>query len=475
MKQAQFAPSIPQWEAWQALENREHEEVVYGGAAGGGKTYFGCYWKAYRRMRYPGSRGVTCRATKILLRESTLITFNKVLREMGLEEGKDYKFNATLLTYDFANGSKEIFKDLEYKPSDMDYLRLGSLEVTDAWIEEDFTAIPQRAAEILKTRIRWMLHTYELAPKLLLTTNPGYHWIRSKYIRQADGTPVTLKDHQKFIPARVTDNPDAAFVAIYKANLEKISSDYDRARLLDGDWDAIEKTGGEAYSEFAYETHVRNIHTLYDPKEPLHLTWDFNTLPYVTCNIWIGKGKKVKQIKEITLPKPFNNTKHTVKHFCHLFKGHQAELFVYGDPAGRHEDTRNERGYNDYSIILDELRKAGFRVSERVDNAAPPVNLRIMFINEILKNQYLGCEIEIDATCGNTIKDYQQVQKASDGRKDKKKIQDPVTKVSYEPLGHPSDANDYFLCRYFRNEFIQFQARTNNVTAPRRITREHQL
>jgi hypothetical protein len=78
-----FMPSWKQHLAWLALEDSTTEEVVYGGAAGGGKSYLGACWKIYRRLRYPGTRGMTARTVLKDIRESTLITFFKVTPTMA--------------------------------------------------------------------------------------------------------------------------------------------------------------------------------------------------------------------------------------------------------------------------------------------------------------------------------------------------------------------------------------------------------
>jgi phage terminase large subunit len=471
MAQINFKPSWKQHLAWQALEDSLTEELVYGGAAGGGKSYLGCWWKIYRRQRYAKTRGLIGRAVLKNIKESTLITYFKVLAEWGLEAGKDYRFNATDMYIEFSNGSREVFKELSYLPSDPEYQRLGSSEYTDIWIEEDFDVIPEKAADIAKTRIRWMLHDYGLIPKILFTCNPGYNWLRNKYIKDIDNNPVQLKPYQKFIQAKVTDNPDRGFVELYKKSLENISNDYDRQRLLDGDWDAVERTGAEFYHAFDTMQHVQDISHEYDPEHPLHITFDFNLAPHMTLNIHQVWGKKVVQIDEICLEAPKNSTPATIKAFCEKYKRHQAEVFVYGDPAGKQGDTRNEQGHNDYSIIQQELRKAGLRYSMRVAQSAPSVSMRGLWFNDILLGKRPGISFTVDRRCSTTVADYQKVKKDADGTKNKKKVTDAKSGISYEPYGHSTDANDYMFCQLFADDFRAFQkGEKPNAVVVRRTT-----
>ena len=39
------------------LEDKSTNEVLYSGAAGGAKSFLGCYWQIKNRLKYPGSRG----------------------------------------------------------------------------------------------------------------------------------------------------------------------------------------------------------------------------------------------------------------------------------------------------------------------------------------------------------------------------------------------------------------------------------
>ncbi|MDF7809922.1 hypothetical protein [Hymenobacter sp. YC55] len=460
-KKLRFVPSWKQHLAWQALEDNTTEELVYGGAAGGGKSWLGASWKIYRRLRYPGSRGMTARTIFNDLKESTLITYFEVLSRWGMEAGKDYAYHGTDHYIQFANGSREVFKALGWMPADPDYQRLGSSEYTDIWIEEAGDGLPQKAAQIAKSRIRWKLPEFGLIPKLLITCNPGYHWIRNAYFYDDEDNPVQLKADQKVIKALVTDNPDLDFVKQYKKNLEGLS-DYDRARLLEGDWNAVEKTGGEMYSQFSTETHSGAYADRYDPELPLHITLDFNTAPYMTLNVHqiyqTDEGFEAVQLAEFCPVSPDNTTKATCRIFLEKFGDHEAEVFVYGDPSGKKEDTRSEKGHNDFTIVLNELDVMP-HVTKRVGTSAPSVSMRCNWISEVHGGKVLGLTFLYDKSCRNTLQDYQKVKKGADGTKEKRRVKDPNTGISYEPYGHTSDANDYFYCKAFATQYKQFKNR----------------
>ena len=227
--------SQKQSDAWHLLEDSVTTEIGYGGAAGGGKSYLGCLWKVYRRNKYPETRGIIGRAELARIKESTLVTYLKACRDLGYVAGVDFKYNAQDHIVTWKNGSVELFKDLTQKPSDIDFASLGSTEFTDAFIDEA-TEIKLKAYEIVNSRLRWKINEYGLTPKTLITCNPSPGWVKEKFISDDMGDPVKLKDYQAFVHALVTDNPDQGFVENYTRQLNKLTSDYDRRRLLYGDW-----------------------------------------------------------------------------------------------------------------------------------------------------------------------------------------------------------------------------------------------
>jgi len=85
--------------------------VFYGGAAGGGKSWLGCFWLMTMCWRFPGTRWFIGRDSLKDTRESVLITWGKVAKEYGFTEWK-YADNEIK----FANGSAVVFLDLSFYP-----------------------------------------------------------------------------------------------------------------------------------------------------------------------------------------------------------------------------------------------------------------------------------------------------------------------------------------------------------------------
>lgn len=212
--------------------------VLYGGAAGGGKTEFGCRWQIERRLKYPGTRSVIGRSEFQTLRTTTMHTFFSVIGKglahspgYGMISGVHYSYNGGTHVLKFINGSEIIFKDLGTYPSDPNFDTLGSLEITDYFIDEA-TEVTTRAAEILHSRCRYMLTDYDLIPKGLLTCNPATGWIYNDVYMQWKNK--TLSEKWAFVPALPGDNP--FLPASYLESLNNMP-EYDRQRLLFGNWE----------------------------------------------------------------------------------------------------------------------------------------------------------------------------------------------------------------------------------------------
>ena len=102
-----------QLECFRYLEDDITTEVLFGGGAGGSKTFTGCLWQISRRLRYPGTRSVIGRSKLKNLKATTLNTFFEVAQEYcGLTPDVDFRYNASDSTITFYNKSVIYLKDL---------------------------------------------------------------------------------------------------------------------------------------------------------------------------------------------------------------------------------------------------------------------------------------------------------------------------------------------------------------------------
>jgi hypothetical protein len=227
-----FKPLTRQSEALKFLSvDSDVETILYGGAAGGGKTMLGCMWQILRRLKYPGTRSLIGRAKLDTLKKTTMATFFQVANEIGLKAGDDFIYNQQSHIIKFSNGSEIILADLFLYPSDPMMTDLGGLEITDAFIDEA-TEITEKAYSIVSSRIRYKLNEFSLKPKILLTCNPSKGWIYNQFYLPYKNQ--NLPEHRAFVQALPGDNihlPDS-----YVTSLTRLP-EADRKRLLEGDWE----------------------------------------------------------------------------------------------------------------------------------------------------------------------------------------------------------------------------------------------
>jgi len=364
--------------AWHYLNDLVTSEIFYGGAAGGGKSYLGCLWHIFQRTTYPNTRGLIGRAKIANLEQSTLVTYFKVCQALGYRLGIDYNYNSQKHTITWTNGSVTILKDLFYYPSDPDFISLGSTEYTDAFIDEG-TEITQRAFELVKSRIRWMIHEYNLTPKILVTCNPSPGWVKDNYISDpVTSLPIILQPHQKFVTALVTDNPDKDFVKLYSQLLEQMNSDYDRERLLFGNWDVdrdVSNPFAHQYDKYIHESEDAT----FDYLKQLFISVDFNLNPFAVTfwHFWqdtkgyhwhgvdeaeIANGSLEKMIELIDM-----------KYGPYLFNA-----VLTGDALGRNRNIAEKDNASNYLLLQRGLKLSSHQLKVPAnpthENSRPDVN-----------------------------------------------------------------------------------------------------
>jgi hypothetical protein len=291
--------SIKQTIALDLLEDKTTNEILFGGGAGGGKTALGCYWQLKQRLKYPNTRGLIGRAVLKTLKETTLVSFFQVAKMQGLEAGKHYKYNGQMSQIELFNGSVILLKDLYAYPSDPNFDELGSLEITDAFIDEA-NQIEDKARNIIKSRIRYQLDENELIPKVLYTCNPAKNWTYSEFYKpQVDGT---IAKNKQFIPSLIDDNP---FISRhYKENLLTLDT-VSKERLLFGNWEY----SNDPSILIEYDKILDSFNSGYIPTGPHYITCDVARFgsDSTVVGIWDGfrvklhqyNGKSVVEVAEI--------------------------------------------------------------------------------------------------------------------------------------------------------------------------------
>jgi len=220
--------------ALEALHDNMKSEIVYGGGAGGGKSFLGAIWLFFSCLLYPETRWFVGRKELKQLRFTTYETFKKVFAKYEFPSDQ-YNFNGKDNYFLFANGSRIDFVELKYMPSDPLFEGLGSTEYTGGWIEEGGEIVFD-AYDTIKSRVgRQHNDKYfpNQAPKILITCNPKKNWIYKMFYKPfKDKLLEATKD---FIQSLLKDNP---FIEKqYKKNLEGLKDKSKKARLLDGEWE----------------------------------------------------------------------------------------------------------------------------------------------------------------------------------------------------------------------------------------------
>ena len=402
------------------------------------------------------------RLTLKSLKESTWRTLLNLLNDWGLKEDVNYHINNQAGTLTFWNGSTILMMELSPSLQDPDYQRFGSLEITGAFVDE-VAEIPEKAIEVLASRIRYKVAETFIVGKILMTCNPTQNWPRRTFVMDDDGEPVKLKKGYRYLPFSILDNPLESFRIVYINRLKKIRDKATRERLLFGNWLYPSENTMAAYWNFDGEKHlVMNVkERYYNPLKPIILSLDFNVNPYMSClaaqidydckNVYVFP-EYVGYSKD-----KLNNTPAFARYLVKAMREirHTGNIILTGDPAGRARSTQTEDGVNNFTILGDEFTKGGFRLSTKLFEKQPSQTARLEFINELF-NGYDGWTIMIDIRCRRFTEDLTYQKKNPDGTKEKKKVQ-METGEKAEKYGHLSDCFDYVLTYFLRDSYNRYR------------------
>lgn len=208
------------------------EEILYGGSKGGAKSFTGVSLIFGDALIYPGTHYFIARKELNDLRKYTIPSIHEVFEIWGIT--KDYySYNGSDNFFELYNGSRVYLIHAKYIPSDPNYHRFGSMQMTRGWIEEAGQFEYDSYSNLKISIGRWKNDIYNLKPKLLLTANPQKNFLyKYFYLAKKNGT---IEPWREFIQALPYDNKK--LTPEYIQNLERTLKKNEKERLLKGNWE----------------------------------------------------------------------------------------------------------------------------------------------------------------------------------------------------------------------------------------------
>ena len=222
------------------------DEVLFGGAAGGGKSFGQIADALVFAIKYPASKQLILRRSFSELEKSLIRT------ALSLYPREIFTLNLSSHTGKFKNGS---VIDFGYCATEGDVYQYQSAEY-DVVRFDELTHFTESQYIYLISRVRG---SNSYPKQIKSTTNPGgvgHSWVKARFIDPAPaGSAFTGSDGMRriFLPSLLEDNPylmknDAG----YKARLSALP-ERERRALLYGDWNIFE---GQYFTEFDTRRHV---------------------------------------------------------------------------------------------------------------------------------------------------------------------------------------------------------------------------
>ncbi|EDM70824.1 Phage terminase, large subunit, PBSX [Roseobacter sp. AzwK-3b] len=352
-------------------------EVLYGGAAGGGKS--DALLVDALCLQHEGHKNPRHRA--VLFRRSFPELRDLISRSLEIYNQVDpfASYNATEKVWTLSSGAKIEFG---YLHNDADRLKYRGR----AWNYIGFDELTLWPTDVcylyLFSRCR---STDQTLPRYIrATTNPdgpGQLWVMKRWGIQEDGSatriPVDVEDkekgvtttfHRTFIPARLSENPHLSETG-YREALLQLAPD-ERDALLMGLWRQGRVHGAYYANEMAEMRNRGGIRSVpYDPSEPVNTFWDLGWND--TTAIWFHQ-----QIAgEHRFIRAYENSGESLDHYATYLQNSGFNLM-----GGRHylpHDARNkslQTGKSALEILQEMLPNLNFEVVPRIQNILTGIN-----------------------------------------------------------------------------------------------------
>lgn len=400
-------------------------DIVYGGSKGSGKSYLGASLIFGDAFIYPQTHYFIARKKLNDLRKFTIPTIHEVFENWNLSSNY-YKYNGQDNYYELYNGSKVFLLEAKYLPSDPQYMRFGSMQMTRGMIEEA-GEFERDAKENLEASIgRWKNDKYNLAGKLLQTCNPSKNYLyKDYYIKNKKGE---LESFKKFVQAFPEDNK--MLDKGYLENLNRILSKNAKERLLKGNWEYDDDPNALC----DYENILAIFENDHVPKERKYITCDVARMGSDKAVIMVWDGFNVIELYEYAISK-ITDIQNAIKG---LREKHQIP---------KHLCIADEDGVG--GGVVDNLKINGFVNNSKALNQENYVNLQTQCcykLAEMINENKINIECELtNKQKEDIIEELEQLKTYDSDKEGKLKIL-PKEKIK-ENIGRSPDYRDTLMMR----------------------------
>jgi hypothetical protein len=268
------------------------DEVLFGGAAGGGKSYGQLVDALIFALKYPRSKQLILRRTFSELEKSIIRT------ALGLYPQSEWSYNSSTHSGRFKNGS---IIDFGYSANENDVYQYQSAEY-DVIRFDELTHFTEFQYVYMISRVRGA-NGYPKQVKS--STNPGgvgHQWVKARFVDPAPPNNVFkgsgADTTRVFLPSKVDDNIFLmAADPEYKKRLENLGESQKKA-LLYGEWDIYD---GQYFPEFRRDLHVIDPFPIPDDWRR-YRAFDYGLDKFACLWIAVSPSREIFVYREVSEP-----------------------------------------------------------------------------------------------------------------------------------------------------------------------------
>lgn len=443
---------------WKINEVEERFLVLYGGT-GAGKSFtvaqrevLKCL-EGYEKILWIRKVASTIKDSVFASVKNRIEEFNCTPYVKATEKPFDIKFLNT--------GSQILFRGLD------DPEKMKSIEGITRIVIEEASELDYEDFKELNRRVRGVPNI-----QIVIIFNPidEDHWLKKHFfdqvIKNAKLVHTTHWDNQ-FLTQEDRDEIEA--MKDFDENQYNI---YAR-----GLWGKL-KTGNEFLPKFSYARHTGKVEFI--PDKPIHVSFDFNVLPYMPSVLvqikedvirWrnpinkkrykvYAQGYELERVTQVRVFRnilglqgefPSNSSTSVAEKILMDYKEEGVDIFIYGDASGKYRiaGKGDSTNFKDIEKVLKPMMNDA---SMRVPRKNPSVLKARDFMNRLLDDQY-PIELIIEQDLASELsRDLSTIMLGADGVL-KEYTKDKKTGIRFQKNSHLHDALKYLLVELFKFEF----------------------